>query len=333
MTESDNTAEIELTPRPTKRSSAWLWMILLLLCALAGGGFYLWQFFNTTFAQHQEQISALQNNISQLQASVSANSQKITATETQTQTVQDMAQQALDLGNRRQSGWMLAEADYLMRIASQRLQISRDINGAIAALQGADQGLHESADLSLFPVRQQLAKELTALKSLQQVDIDGLVLKLDQMSDLVINLPFKSVDQDIKQQLPDSAEPETTGEGISDKIIGTIKAIGDIKIHQRGVSPAITHQQHLRNEHLFLTHMASARLAALRFDTKQFLYDINMAQQTLNTDYDVTDNRVAQMLKELAGFSTLDLSPVLPDISTSWRMLQTARNKVAEKQK
>ncbi|MBI3188941.1 MAG: uroporphyrinogen-III C-methyltransferase [Gammaproteobacteria bacterium] len=332
MNEPDNLLEPELNPAE-KKSSAWIWIILLLIIALGGACYYVWFFLTERFAQQQDQITTLQSTLSKLETSVKQHDQQIVTSQKTSQTIQDMAQQALDLGNRRQKDWILSEADYLIRIANHRLQISRDINSAIAALQAADQALHETGDLSLLVVRQQLTKDLTALKAIRQIDIDGLVLSLNQMSDQVINLPMKSIDDEIREQLPDTPATDKTDASLSDKILDTIKSIGDIKIHHRGVSPATTEQRHYRNERMLINHLTSARLAALRFDTTQFIYDINIAEQTLKKDYDLNDNRVSQMLKELSALSKIELAPVLPDITKSWRLLQTARNKVKEIQK
>lgn len=332
MNETDTHPDHEIKP-PEKKSSITVWLILIILLSLAGGGFYVWQNLNKTLARQQDQLTTLQQQLSQTQATVQTHNQQIIAAAKQAKNLQDMAQQAIDMGNRRQKGWLLAEADFLMRMATRRLQISRDINGAMAALRGADQGLHEIGDLSLLPVRQQLAKELAALKALPQVDLDGMTLALDQMSDHVTTLPFKAVDDEIREQLPDTKSAPSPEKNLGEKIIDTIMAIGDIKIHHRTVRPATEEQQHYRNEHLLLSHLASARLAALRFDAKQFAYDINLAQQILIKHYDVRDNRVAQMSKDLAEFSRLELAPALPDISASWRMLQSVRNRIAETQK
>lgn len=332
MNETDNHPDTEIK-QPKKKSAVAIWITLIVLIALAGGGFYLWKVLNNTLTLQQDQLTKLQQQLSQTQTTVQTHNQQIIAAAKQSKALQDMAQQAIDMGNRRQKGWILAEADYLMRMATRRLQISRDVNGAIAALQGADQGLHETGDLTLLPVRQQLAKELAALKALHQVDLDGMTLALDQMSDHVASLPFKAVDDEIKDQLPDTTIAETPEKSLGDKIIDTIMAIGDIKIHHRNVRHASDEQQHYQNEHMLLSHLASARLAALRFDAKQFAYDINLAQQILIKYYDVRDNRVAQMSKDLAEFSRLELAPALPDISASWRILQSARNKVVETQK
>lgn len=332
MNEPENPLDTELNP-PEKKSSAWIWILLLLLAIITGAGFYLWKYLDERFGQQQAQISTLQLALASVEETVKNQSQQLLASEQNAQNIQDLAQQAMDLANRRQKDWMLSEADYLIRIASHRLQISRDINSAIAALQSADQSLYETGDLTLFPVRQQLAKDMSALKALRQIDIDGLVLTLNQMSDQVIHLPMKSIDDEIRSQLPDTTPADKNDASLSDKIIDTIKSIGDIKVHQRGVSPVAGEQRHYRNERMLINHLTSARLAALRFDTTQFVYDINTAEQTLSKDYDLNDNRVTQMIRELKILAKIELAPALPDISASWRMLQTARGKTKETQK
>lgn len=332
MNDSANTLDSD-TQAATKKSSKALWITLILLLAISGGAYYLWHLLNTTIAQQQNQLLNLQQQLSRTQDIVQQHDKQIIMAAKHSQNLQDMAQQAIELGTRHQKGWMLAEADYLIRIANRRLQISHDINGAIAALQGADQALNEIGDLSLLPVRRQITRDLAALKALRQVDIDGISLALDQMSDHVAGLPFKSRDDEIKQQTEsttDAAQATNQEKGLTDKLIDTIMSIGDIKIYHHTLQPVSDEQKRFQAEYTLLSHLASARLAALRFDAKQFAYDINVAQQTLTRNYDTKDNRVAQMLKDLAGFATVELAPVLPDITASWRSLQTARSKISE---
>lgn len=325
-----NDSMIEATAK--KKSHKGIWISLLVLVLLSGAGFYGWQYYAAITAKHNAQLLQLQQDVARLQSNSREQDQQLDAIRKHTQTLQDMAQQALDIGNRHQKGWLLAEADYLMRIASHRLQISHDINGAIAALQSADQGLFETGDITLLPVRQQLAKDVAALKALHQADIDGIVLALDQMSDQIASLPYKPADEELKQQLPDEVASDTSTPGIADKIFDAIKALGNIKIHRGRAQRASDEQQQYQGMHLLLSHLSSARLAALRLDTKQFVYDLGIAQQLLNRYYDLRDNRVIQMNKDLNKYLLIKLSPNLPDISASWTRLQTARNKIVREQ-
>lgn len=330
----NNNEEITMSASTAgKKSHIGIWLAFLLLALLSGAGFYLWQYYAAITADQQVQLLTLQQELAKVQSTSREHDQQLLAIKEHTQTVQDMAQQALDISNRHQKGWLLAEADYLMRIATHRLQISHDINGAIAALQSADQGLFETGDISLLPVRQQLAKDVAALKTLHQADIDGIVLALDQMSDQVASLPFKSADEEVTQQIADSSTKTTDKPNIGDKILAAIKALGNIKIHKGRVQQASDDQQQYQSMHLLLSHLSSARLAALRFDTRQFAYDAGIAQKLLAKYYDLHDNRVSQMNSDLEKYLHIELSPNLPDISASWTKLEIARNKIVESQK
>ena len=346
MTNSNEHASTSSTDKKRGAGTA-VWLLLILMIALiSGAGYYFWHSTSNNFSQQQTQITGLELELAQVQSALAEQTKKLEATHQQALVIQDLAQQAMDMGNRRQKGWLLAEADYLMRIASHRLQISNDINGAIAALQSADQGLFESSDVTLLPVRQQLVKDIAALKLLHQPDVDGIVLTLDQMSDQVATLPYKSADEEVQQQTaesttlastltstPASTSVEAPKTGLSDKIMDAIKALGNIKIHRGRIKTASDEQQQYQSMHILLSHLSSARLAALRVDTKQFAYDIGIAKNILNKHYDLRDNRVAKMHKDLEKFMQVELAPPLPDISSSWTKLQVARNKIVESPK
>lgn len=75
--------------------------------------------------------------------------------------------------------WLLAEAEYLMRLAQQRLVFERDANGALSILQSADRVLHDANDPNLINVRQQLAREMAALAAVSEMDREGLYLQIN----------------------------------------------------------------------------------------------------------------------------------------------------------
>jgi uroporphyrin-3 C-methyltransferase len=81
--------------------------------------------------------------------------------------------------------WRLAEAEHLLRLASLRLSALQDINSAQALVQGADEILREQDDPGAFAAREQLAKSLAALRSIDQPDRTGLFLQLAALRDQV----------------------------------------------------------------------------------------------------------------------------------------------------
>ena len=144
------------------------------------------------------------------------------------------------------------------------------------------------------------------------------------MSLYVNELPFKSVQEEIKSQIEDNSEPDViiSGDNFTDSLISTIMSIGDIKIHQRSIQPASSASQQQQYEDILRTHLLSARLAVLRHDQKQFTYDIDNALTILKQHYQPQDNRVATMQKDLQSFTSISLNPELPEITESWRLLK-----------
>jgi len=319
------------TPRKSGLSVFNLLLVLLLAGAVAAGGYYLWQE-QQRLLQHQQsdnsrlqqQLSQLQNRSSGLDQSIRSNTAAIQALKQAQQQTEEISQRAIQITNRSQRDWILAEVDYLLRLASRRLEIARDINGAIAALQAADGRIHDLGDLNLLPIRKQLAKDIGQLKALHQADVNGTALALEQMLNHVAELPFKSVQEEVKTQIEETTDKteEEKPKGFVDSVISTVKNIGDIKVHQRSIQPASSAEQQQQIEQILRSHLLSARLAVLRYDQSQFSHDIQQAQQILHSHYQSDDNRVKQMQDDLLRFSNINLTPDLPGIATAWNMLQ-----------
>lgn len=86
--------------------------------------------------------------------------------------------------------WLRAEAQYLLRLANQRVIMARDVDSALALLGSADSILKDLDDPSLYEVRAAVAAEQAALRAVPRVDVDGLYLRLsaliEQAAELVI---------------------------------------------------------------------------------------------------------------------------------------------------
>lgn len=89
-----------------------------------------------------------------------------------------------------QQSWLRAEAQYLLRLANQRLIMARDVESALALLGSADAILKELDDPSLYEVRAAVAAEQAALRAVPRIDVEGIYLRLsaliEQASQLVI---------------------------------------------------------------------------------------------------------------------------------------------------
>src|SRR5690606_13583940 len=81
------------------------------------------------------------------------------------------------LGNASREDWQLAEADYLLRLANQRLMLEQDSRAALGLLQQVDTIVRDGDLPHLYGVRQQLARDITELKLAENVDREGIYLR------------------------------------------------------------------------------------------------------------------------------------------------------------
>lgn len=195
-------------PAPSKPSSSrgsGLVILALLLGAagVAVGGWGVWQV-RQLQTGHEQQSGQVQDISTQTQA-LKQSEQQLAARLAQLPPASELEdrrrlvaqlqgdQQRLServetvLGASRQD-WRLAEAEHLLRLASLRLSALQDINSALALVQGADEILREQDDPGSFAAREQLAKSLASLRSVEQPDRTGLFLQLGALRDQAMQL-------------------------------------------------------------------------------------------------------------------------------------------------
>ncbi|EEO26928.1 uroporphyrinogen-III C-methyltransferase [Oxalobacter paraformigenes] len=88
--------------------------------------------------------------------------------------------------------WSLAEIEQVLSAAHQQLLLSKNINGALIALENADRLLAKSRKPQFIVLRAALAKDMERLRSVPHVDTTGMVLKLDAVIGEVDKLPLIS---------------------------------------------------------------------------------------------------------------------------------------------
>lgn len=332
------------TPKIEKKPSLGFIYLLIfgLICLVLVAVYYFWEEQKKQNAQITQQVQTLSNLQSQLSDSqkiqktsvdaASQNAQQIQVIVADLNNANEKAQQAIDLVNRSQRDWALAEVDYLLRMAHQRIEIAKDVKGAVAALKGADVRLNELADLKLFKVRKQIAKDIASLNAIQQVDVNGTVLSIDQSLAYLAELPFKSVQSAVQSQLVQS-EPvqEATEKSFLDSVIETIKKIGDIKIHQRSVDIVDSGNQQRQVEQLLYAHLLGARLAILNYNQSQFIYELEQVSVLLEQYYETDDSRIKVLAESITHFKKIQLTADLPELTTAWDLLQKEILKPVEK--
>jgi len=157
-------------------------------------------------AAYQDQITALRAELKQTRSTIDSQlantteqaSAKATEITHRVETVLEQQQKSIhslqvamaDVKGRRPNDWLLAEADYLVKLAGRKLFIEHDVESATQLMETADQRIAALNDPSLTPLRKSMANDITKLKSVPLIDRDGLVLRLSSLQQQVDALPL-----------------------------------------------------------------------------------------------------------------------------------------------
>jgi uroporphyrin-3 C-methyltransferase len=226
---------------------------------------------------------------------------------------------------RSQDGWLLAEVEYLLRIANQRLQLQRDAGTALAALRAADERLHELADPGYLAVREALAREIGQLQAVPAVDLGGLALKLASLEARVDDLrPAGARYVPARERHGETAGTQAARDWreVPGIVWQAVRRLLVVRTHQEPATPMLPpEQEYFLDQNLRLA-LEAARLALLRADAEQYRANLETARRWLERHYDGEHPATASMDNELFHLLQQDIRPPLPDISGSLRLLR-----------
>ena len=102
--------------------------------------------------------------------------------------------------------WLLAQSDFLVKLAGRKLWSDEDVTTAAALLKSADASLADMNDPSLIAARRAITDDIASLSAVAQVDYDGIILKVNQLSNQIDNLRLADNDTDDSPMDSDSTE-------------------------------------------------------------------------------------------------------------------------------
>jgi len=107
--------------------------------------------------------------------------------------------------------WLLAQADFLVKLAGRKLWSDQDVTTAAALLKSADASLADMNDPSLISARRAITDDIASLSAVSQVDYDGIILKVNQLANQIDNL-----------RLADNNDDDTPMDSDSDELSSSI---------------------------------------------------------------------------------------------------------------
>jgi len=341
--------------KQARRSRSGFWfgiIILLIIIGLAGAGFYLFTQLRSEqeglggevkgqmsrqIADYQSQLTAIQSQLATLEANIAGKDTHFTKTladfsqlhsekleSTRKELNDAIARVQRQLGKTR-GDWLIADAEYLLSVANERLHLIGDVNTTREALEAADQRLRESGDAGIFNVREELAKEIGVIKSVVVPDIVGMYASIqtlqDQVDKLVLVLPYTGKELTEPAEVKEQSSKTTEDQGLLDSAMDELEGIVTIRHTEHEVKEVLTPQ-----EAQFIREQLRVKLEMVKISLVQHneaLYQSSLADAkkwtaqhfTKNTDFD-------NFIAELDRFSNIKIHSQFPDISSSLKMLR-----------
>jgi uroporphyrin-3 C-methyltransferase len=336
-----------------KTGVLWFFTIinLLLLAAIIGAGYWAWlqwqvkdqqqvdflaaqktsmQQQQTSLQQQRNSLDQQQNNIAQsiassqkakddlqqqnqaLQSRMQSMTEQFQHTSTQVQANQ---RNLAEISGRRPADWLLAEADYLIRIAGRKLWLEHDEKTAIMMLQSADSRIQDLDDPSLLPLRAKLAEDLQALQQIKHVSSSSIALALGAMLKQVDNLPlayFKKPENEL--------DDETVTESIDDWRSNlarnwreATKNFFSFKRVTTEIKPFMSEQQQWLSKEQLKFALMQAQVAVLKDNTTLFQQSLQTAIGLLIESFDTEKDIIVQFTESLKNLQQTDLERVYPE--------------------
>ena len=344
------------------RFGAWVgYVILLLVFALAGGGFFILQELRSKqeglgsgldkgdkqmqellrqISGFQTELAALHSQFANLQGQVttedskferqigeqgSAFGERLDSTKTELSASIEHIQRQM---NKTRGDMMVADAEYLLSIANQKLHLAGDVKAVLAAMAAADQRLHDSGDPGVFKVREALAEEINQLENVKLADVVGVSAKLlaleAKVKELPLFLPHSDKGKEKQDEGAKNVEPAPEGGSGSllDSTLEDIKGLVTVRRTDRPVQAVLLPEEVEALRQVLLLRLEMARAALLRGDDGLYKSSLDSALSWLNEHFDhdsVLTKGVVDEIRELQG---QQISVPFPDISKSLTLLR-----------
>jgi len=242
--------------------------------------------------------------------------------------LQNQRQQLHELRNTDRSDWSLAEAEYLVRLAHQRLLMAEDVKSALALLVGADSIVQELDDADLHPLRAALASDMAALRGVPEFDLEGSWLRIRALISQVDKLLlFELPELDIEITLPvEGASWQARLEHGLQAAAARLSNYIVIRRRDTPYQPLMDPQwERLVRQNLRML-LQQSQTALLSGNAELYQQSLLSAQRWVNEFFAFNEAGVVALDSELTALASLDIRREYPDIGASLAAVKTAVN-------
>jgi uroporphyrin-3 C-methyltransferase len=215
-----------------------------------------------------------------------------------------------------------AEAAALVVLGQRRLDLDRDVSGAIVLYEAAERAFEPFRNDSLAAARAQLARDLAALRAVPTPDLRATARRLARAEESIGQLPLLGAIRSEYARPGVQPAPQAGLARAWQQFTTSLNQLVAIRrVSEAAVELISLEEADVRRHHMEALLFAT-RLAALRGDESEYVLGLRAAREWLSRFFDSQDPRVVQLLAELDDLAATSIAPPLPDVSRSVRLLQ-----------
>ncbi len=349
MTEEANSAaennaqpvQPESKPVKTRSNAAGITLsiVAIAIALAAGAGLYSWGKHQAASQMAQnESLSAQLNALQQLQSQQKIELENLIKQQTarleearahQVQMAKALAetqQKVAAISGSDAKVWQLAQSDFLVKLAGRKLWSDQDVTTAIALLRSADESLAQMNDPRLINARRALTQDISSLSGVTQIDFDGIILKLNQLSNQVDNLRLADNDDDDSPM--DSNSKELSG-SLTEWRQNLVKSWHNfmenfITIRRRDTTdvPLLAPNQDIYLRENIRSRLLIAVQAVPRHQDETYKQSLETVSTWIRAYYDTDDAATKGFLADLDTLSQQSIEMDVPDTLASQPILE-----------
>jgi uroporphyrin-3 C-methyltransferase len=213
----------------------------------------------------------------------------------------------------------IAEVDYLLRLANERLKLFSDPAAADQALEVADMHLAALDNPMYLGVRQDIAAARRELASVKIPDYMEITSHLDSIQEEIASLPFRGA-------TPVTTDSEqAAGDGWWEKVKGVFSGLVTVRRSTEEENKRISLQDKDFIRQRVWLQLEIAHLSLMRRDQAAFRTSLKRVQESLSAWFDADDNSYQTVRQGIDDLMAIEVKVDVPDITAPWSTLRLLR--------
>lgn len=289
---------------------------------------------NATTSELASQVAALQkaqeNQKSELEGVIKQQADQLNEAKHQQETLakqlDELQQKVAVISGSDAKTWLLAQADFLVKLAGRKLWSDQDVTTAAALLKSADASLADMNDPSLIGARRAITDDIAILSAVSQVDYDGMILKVNQLANQIDNLRLADNNDD---DSPMDADSDELSSSISEWRVNLQKSWQNfmdsfITVRRRDETAVLLLAP---NQDIYLRENIRSRLlvaaqAVPRHQEETWKQSLDNVSTWVRAYYDTDDATTKAFLDEVDKLSQQSITMTVPETLQSQALLE-----------